>query len=272
MYKTHFISRIKDTMQKSFTESAEVFRLYDEELYALQKDTEHNADWRRAECERVYRERRAYAGNRSAKLKEQVQAILDEETADVTAALTIRTATVDELNTLSALRSSTSLTAKEFSVFAEPLKGCYWAEKMLADIASAHGFPYTFVPLDQQLARIGIFGEKILAACHYTGEASNRTWNHVICGGGDGIPYYAQYFFKFTDEIIDEYENGAFKVQEIIRIPTPAEQIKNLSEKYPAAAYKINAFIKQNEQSLAEELFASRVQEFINEIVEEYDE
>ena len=66
--------------------------------------------------------------------------------------------------------------------------------------------------------------------------------------------------------ILAEYENGKFEPAPAV--PTAMERLTQLKKDCPEKAEDIKKFIADNEYSLGSELFASRLDEFINSVKE----
>lgn len=268
MKKEHFIRRITDTIRDHYVVTAAGLAQYDEEFLNRLKDKMYSDEYRKNEKERISRERTAYVENRAADLRALEAAILAEERADITKRLTAVMPTQAQLNTLAMLKSLKNLTQNEFNAYADTLKGCYANEKALAEIAEDRRLQFEFVPMDRQLKRVDDFAKEIEHTCVYAGNNESGRWGNETYSNGYGIPYYSQYLFKFGDEVIAEYEAGRFEEKVPEKAITPMEALDQLKNDHPNYTAQVSAFIDQNKQSLGNELFASRLQDFINNIKE----
>ena len=164
------------------------------------------------------------------------------------------------------LKEIQSLSQSEFDAFADSLKGVYSAEKMLSEIAKTHKLRYDFVPIDWQLERIDNFADKLKYCYNYTGEVVRDRFGMSVYSFGNGVPFFAKMLIDDTDTYIAEYENGKFEPAPAV--PTAMERLTQLKKDCPEKAEDIKKFIADNEYSLGSELFASRLDEFINSVKE----
>lgn len=137
---------------------------------------------------------------------------------------------------------------------------------MLSEIAKTHKLRYDFVPIDWQLKRIDNFADKLKYCYNYTGEVVRDRFGMSVYSFGNGVPFFAKMLIDDTDTYIAEYENGKFEPAPAV--PTAMERLTQLKKDCPEKAEDIKKFIADYEYSLGSELFASRLDEFINSVKE----
>lgn len=266
MNNTHFIKKIAEILKNHYAETGAGVVYYNNALSGLMRDRDHSEEWKGKERERLVRERIAYTDSRKNNLESEIKAILDAERQAVKSNATCRVPSRDQLTTLSMLKEIQNLSQSEFDAFAGSLKGVYSAEKMLSEIAKAHKLRYDFVPIDWQLKRIDNFAGKLKYCYNYTGEVVRDRFGMSVYSFGNGVPFFAKMLIDDTDTYIAEYENGKFEPAPAV--PTAMERLTQLKKDCPEKAEDIKKFIADNEYSLGSELFASRLDEFINSVKE----
>ena len=134
-------------------------------------------------------------------------------------------------------------------------------------LAEYSGLPARCIrDIDWQLKRIDNFADKLKYCYNYTGEVVRDRFGMSVYSFGNGVPFFAKMLIDDTDTYIAEYENGKFEPAPAV--PTAMERLTQLKKDCPEKAEDIKKFIADNEYSLGSELFASRLDEFINSVKE----